>query len=105
MKTLNIISTLFISVITGLLSMIFYIGSLESKQKLIQQLPFSFLMRFCAFTILGFILIGVLILFNLGINKLKKNEREKINLYQLAKFGFITTIIFCFIGTFIFFIF
>ena len=103
MRIVNIIATILISGISGFLSLAFYLGSIENKEELIKQLPLSYFYRFGSFSLLGIIGISILVLLNFLINKTIKNENRKTNLKALAKFGILTTVVFCLIGTYIFF--
>lgn len=103
MKIVNIIATILISGISGFLSLAFYLGSIENKEELVKQLPLSYFYRFSAFCLLGIIGISILVLFNFLINKTIKNENRKTDLKALAKCGILTTVVFCLIGTYIFF--
>lgn len=92
-----------ISGISGFLSMVFYLGSIENKEELVRQLPISYCYRFGAFSLLGIIGISLLVLINYLINRITKNENKKINLKELTKIGILTTVICCLIGTYVFF--
>lgn len=103
MKILNIIATIIISGISGFLSMAFYLGSIENKEELLKQLPLSYFYRFSAFSFLGILGMSLLVFLNFLINKTIKNENKKTNLKELTKFGILITVIFCLIGTCVFF--
>lgn len=92
-----------ISGISGFLSMAFYLGSIETKEELLRQLPLSYFYRFGAFSLSGIIGISLLVLINYLINKITKNENKKTNLKELTKVGILTTVVFCLIGTYVFF--
>jgi hypothetical protein len=82
----------------------FWIGSYEQKIELYNQLPFSFLFRFVGLSTIGLIGVGVLILFNLLIEKLVSKEIEFNSLKKLAIQGFTVTVIVALIGTILFFL-
>ena len=83
--------------------MTFYLGSIENKEELVRQLPISYFYRFGAFSLLGIIGVSFLVLINFLINRITKKEDKNTNLKELTKIGILTTIIFCLIGTYVFF--
>jgi hypothetical protein len=103
LKILNVIATILISGISGFLSMAFYLGSSENKGELLKQLPLSYFYRFGAFSFFGIIGISLLVFVNFLINKAIKTENKKTNLKELTKLGILTTVVFCLIGTYVFF--
>lgn len=104
MKVLNTVLILLSSTFAGLLSMALYIGSDEDYNKLIQDLPVSFIERMGASLLVGLLGILFIIFINYLVNLTRLTETNKINLKLLAKNGIIITLIMTFLGTTLFFI-
>lgn len=103
MKKINTFFILINTLIVAFLSF-FWIGSYEQKMELYNQLPSSFIFRFLGLSTIGLIGIGVLMLFNLLIEKLVFKDIDFHSLKKLAIQGITLTLIVALIGTILFFV-
>lgn len=102
MRLFNTIIIVFASGILGFLSMVFFLGSQEQHQALVNELPSSFLIRFGSFSVVGILVIVILVLINWIISGLLQNHSVKLS--KLFFTGSLSVIMACLIGCILFFI-
>ena len=101
MGLLNKIIIIFISLLSGFIS-VFFIGTKEAFQALYNDLPKSFFIRFSISLTCGLVMLLLLTFINWTLNKnLLKNY--PVNLNKLVAFGLIAISLTCLTGCLLFF--
>jgi hypothetical protein len=100
----NRVLVLLIAALVCFLSITFFIGTEDDKIGLIRELPLSFIFRFCFFTAVGILAVGILVLTNYMLNKfIVKGGGGEVNLKHLARNGVLWMVLASLIGCIIFF--
>jgi len=102
-KIFNGFILLLIYGLIGFLSYAFYVGTEESHQKLVNEMPWSFVLRFSVSVFMGICLIVLLVLINYLVNSTILKHQGKTNLKKLAINGILIMTVIAFIGTAYFF--
>ena len=84
--------------VLGFLSLGFFLGTIEGKQKLMEEPISTFLGRFAISGLAGIVGIGILVLINYFLNKTVLSTTKRISLKGLALKGMIVVLVACSIG-------